>query len=203
LIEPLLIEYDAITLATTALNTTQQLEEDAREYEYDSPPLFDQAEVQPERDPQVRESSFERSPLRNLLHPLELRRQVELTIHLVQPTPLTPASVEKEKENKIRWNKRMEEVLFLELLEQANNGKSADNGFKKEAWVAALDAVMAVTTQWALVEQCSNKNDAYKTLWKEWMWIGKQSGFGFDESIGLYTARDSAWEDLIKVRTYY
>jgi len=40
-IEPLLIEYDAITLATTALNTTQQLEEDAREYEYDSPPLFD------------------------------------------------------------------------------------------------------------------------------------------------------------------
>jgi hypothetical protein len=53
LIDPLLIECDAITLATTALNTTQQLEEDVREYEYDSPPLFDQAEVQLERDPQV------------------------------------------------------------------------------------------------------------------------------------------------------
>src|SRR5271156_5871694 len=82
-IEPLLIEYDAITLATTTLNTTQQLEEDVREYEYNSPSLFDQAEVQPERDLQVRESSFERSPSRNLLHPLELRRQVEPTIHLV------------------------------------------------------------------------------------------------------------------------
>jgi hypothetical protein len=90
LIEPLLIEYDAITLATTALITTQQLEEDAREYEYDSLLLFDQAKVQPERDLQVRESSFKRSPSRNLLHPLELQRQVELTIHLVQPTPLTP-----------------------------------------------------------------------------------------------------------------
>jgi hypothetical protein len=51
----------------------------------------------------------------------------------VQPTLLTPAPIEKEKEIKIQWNKRMEEALFLELLEQANNGKSADNGFKKEA----------------------------------------------------------------------
>jgi hypothetical protein len=133
LIDPLLIECDAVTLATTALNTTQQLEEGVREYEYDSPPLFDQAEVQPECDPQVRESSFERSPSRNLLCPLELRRQVELTIHSVQPTPLTNTPIEKEKEIKIRWNKRMEEALFLELLEQVNNGKSADNGFKKEA----------------------------------------------------------------------
>jgi len=40
LIDPLLIECDAITLATTALNTTQQLEEDVRRYQYNSPPLF-------------------------------------------------------------------------------------------------------------------------------------------------------------------
>jgi hypothetical protein len=51
---------------------------------------------------------------------------------------------------------------------------------------------MATTTQKVSVKQCSNKNDAYKTLRKEWMWIGKQSGFGFDESTGLCIAGDSA-----------
>jgi len=51
----------------------------------------------------------------------------------VQPTPLTPALVGKEKEIKIQWNKRIEEALFLKLLKQVNNKKSADNSFKKEA----------------------------------------------------------------------
>jgi Myb/SANT-like DNA-binding domain len=41
----------------------------------------------------------------------------------------------------------MEQTLFNKLLKQANNGKRADNGFKKEAWTRACAVVEAVTTQ--------------------------------------------------------
>ena len=35
----------------------------------------------------------------------------------------------------------MMQVLFTELLEQAQDGKRADNGFKKEAWESVLREV--------------------------------------------------------------
>jgi hypothetical protein len=53
------------------------------------------------------------------------------------------------------------------LLEQANNGKRADNGFKIEAWTAACIAVQAVTAQQVIVERCKAKSEALKALWKE------------------------------------
>ena len=50
LVDPLLLEYNAITIATAA-NTTEQLDLDARENEYESPPQFDQ-QAQPETQTQ-------------------------------------------------------------------------------------------------------------------------------------------------------
>jgi hypothetical protein len=58
----------------------------------------------------------------------------------------------------------MEQMLFNKLLSQANNGKRADNGFKKEAWAAACIAVETVTTQLATVERCKGKAEAMKAL---------------------------------------
>jgi hypothetical protein len=37
-------------------------------------------------------------------------------------------------------------TLFAELLEQAQDGKRADSGFKKEAWDSVLKEVQAVYT---------------------------------------------------------
>jgi hypothetical protein len=97
------------------------------------------------------------------------------------------------------WTFTMEQTLFNELLEQANNGKRADNGFKKEAWTGACAAVKAVTAQLVTVERCKAKSEAMKALWKEFEWLKEQSGFGYDEEKGLITAGEQAWKDIIKV----
>jgi hypothetical protein len=60
---------------------------------------------------------------------------------------LYPKEVANKGERRnIMWSLEMEKGLFNELLEQANNGKRADNSFKKEAWEAACKAVWAITT---------------------------------------------------------
>lgn len=65
------------------------------------------------------------------------------------------------------WTFGIEQALFSELLEQANNRKRADNGFKKEAWAAACTAVDAITSQRVTIEKCKAKAEAMKALWKE------------------------------------
>jgi hypothetical protein len=63
----------------------------------------------------------------------------------------------------------MEQSLFQELLNQANNGKRADSEFKREAWIAACEAVIALTTQDVTVERCKGKAEVMKALWKEFI----------------------------------
>jgi hypothetical protein len=38
-----------------------------------------------------------------------------------------------------------------------------------------------------------------KALWKEFIWLKDQSGFGYDEEKGLITIGEQAWQDIIKV----
>jgi hypothetical protein len=38
-----------------------------------------------------------------------------------------------------------------------------------------------------------------KALWKEFIWLKDQSGFGYDDETRLITAGDQAWSDVIKV----
>ena len=56
----------------------------------------------------------------------------------------------------ITWTGEMERTLLDVLLNQVNNGKRADNGFKKEVWSAAEAAVQDLCP--ALThEQAKNK----------------------------------------------
>jgi Myb/SANT-like DNA-binding domain len=86
------------------------------------------------------------------------------------------------------WSLGIEKGLFNELLEQANNGKRADNGFKKEAWEAACKAVWAITTQPVTIKQCKSKAESQKALWKDLEWLKEQSGFRWED--GRVTAED-------------
>jgi len=80
------------------------------------------------------------------------------TIQALQPTKKAFA-----------WSFLIEQTLFAELLNQANNGKRANSGFKKEAWVAACVAVETITTQVVTVDQCKGKAEVMKSLWKEFI----------------------------------
>jgi hypothetical protein len=103
LVDPLLLEHDAITTATAA-NIIEQLDPDAREYEYESPPQFDQ-QAQPET--QTRETSWARTPSRDPFESIEVQVNTNTD---TQPTQQTQTG--KEQEVKIKWNSIMEETLF-------------------------------------------------------------------------------------------
>jgi hypothetical protein len=113
--------------------------------------------------------------------------------------PVHTTQVLQPTKKAFSWSFLMEQTLFSELLNQANNGKRADSGFKKEAWVAACVAVESITTQVVTVDRCKSKAEVMKSSWKEFIWLKDQSGFGYNEEKGLITAGDQAWEDIIKV----
>jgi hypothetical protein len=98
---------------------------------------------------------------------VELFEQAVISYNSQQPIPTTQGLVLQKKG--FTWNYTMEEALFQELLNQANNGKRADSGFKKEAWIGACIAVAALTTQDITVERCKSKAEVMKGLWKEFM----------------------------------
>jgi Myb/SANT-like DNA-binding domain len=114
------------------------------------------------------------------------------------PIPL-PFTSDTQPQLPLRWTFKMEEILFHTLLEQVDIGKRADSGFKKEAWTACSDAIRNTTGQFVSIEKCKNKVEAMKALWRDLNWLKDQSGFGWDENIGLVQAGDQAWKDVIKV----
>jgi hypothetical protein len=93
----------------------------------------------------------------------------------------------------------MEALLFHTLVEQVNIGKRADSGFKKEAWLACCIAINNTYIQSVTIDKCKSKVDSLKGLWREFIWLKDQSGFGYDEATGLIKAGDQAWSDIIKV----
>ena len=115
------------------------------------------------------------------------------------PSSLPPIISDVSSRLPFRWTFEMEEILFLTLLEQVDIGKRADSGFKKEAWIACCNAITDTTGQFVTVEKCKNKVEAMKASWRELNWLREQSGFGWNEDIGLVQAGDQAWKDIMKV----
>lgn len=95
----------------------------------------------------------------------------------------------------------MTEALLETLRTQAEMGKRADGGWKPEAWTAAKNAVVHASRNRIdpSVDQVKSKLDGLKVLWKEWVMLSKQSGFGWKEELELYEAEPSVWKEYLKV----
>jgi hypothetical protein len=107
---------------------------------------------------------------------------------------------EDEANTKFAWTFEMEEALFNELVHQVELGKRADSGFKKDAWIAALTAVEAVTTRQDItLQRCKNKVESFKKYWRGFNTLRDQSGFGYNEETGLIEAPNNVWTELLKV----
>ena len=109
---------------------------------------------------------------------------------LASPSPL-PLISDIQPGKSLRWTFEIEEILFRTLLEQVNNGKRAENGFKSDAWTACTDVIIARTAYCQGVittDKCKSKMEAMKALWRELNWLKDQSGFGWDEATGLVQA---------------
>jgi Myb/SANT-like DNA-binding protein len=116
------------------------------------------------------------------------------TTGLVVADDTTPAV-----DGKITWTFKMEEALVNELVQQVEQGKRADSGYKKEAWAAAITQVEHATSRVVTLEQCKNKIDTMKGHWRLFNWLKEQSGFGYNDETGLIEAPHNVWENAIKV----
>ena len=99
----------------------------------------------------------------------------------------------------------MIQVLFTELLEQVQDSKCADSGFKKEAQDSVLKEVQEVYSGPYPIPlyKIKQKEQVYKVLYKDWKFLQDQSGFGQDEEIQMVTVPDQVWDSIIKVSNYY
>ena len=85
--------------------------------------------------------------------------------------PSTPSL--DEQPDRIEWTAIMIQTLFSELLEQAQDGKRADSGFKKEAWESVLREVQAVYTGPYPIplQKVKQKEQTFKGLYKDWKFL--------------------------------
>ncbi|MCJ1235416.1 hypothetical protein MMC14_003384 [Varicellaria rhodocarpa] len=98
----------------------------------------------------------------------------------------------RDPEQKFNWTLCQEEVLFRTLIEQLEAGKRADNGFKAEAWAAVVEAVQKEVQPPLIVQprHYKNKFGWYKGMYKEWLLLKEQSGFGWDPETDRLTAAE-------------
>jgi Myb/SANT-like DNA-binding protein len=95
-------------------------------------------------------------------------------------------------------------VLFKVLLKQDRLGKQADAGFKSEAWIVVLAAVQAEynlgnSKKKLTVTQVKNKESNYRGLFKDWLYLIEQSGFGKHLETGYITITKEAWDNILQV----
>jgi hypothetical protein len=83
--------------------------------------------------------------------------------------PSTPSVSVEDQLDRIEWSTQMIHVLFTELLEQAQDGKRADSGFKKEAWDSVLKEVRLVYSGSYPIplQKINQKEQAYKALYTQ------------------------------------
>jgi hypothetical protein len=125
---------------------------------------------------------------------------------LPSPNPLDEPTIDAnkvpqhEKAAALKWTAEMIKALVECIYGVWKDGRSADNGFKKEAWVEASNAVQRVyqgllTIEW---EKCKNKWTDLKEKWKHWLILSDMSGFGWDNEKERYEVDDYVWESLNK-----
>ena len=92
------------------------------------------------------------------------------------------------------------------LVDQCRNGKRAESGYKKEAWIVVLEDVKAAASSKTSVDlelvtlsKIKSKQDFIKGKWKEWVRINELSGWGWNEDTQLFIAEPDQWERHIKV----
>ena len=95
----------------------------------------------------------------------------------------------------VKWTRAMELVLLDSMVDSVRNGLRAESGFKKAAWVEALQIVTEFPLQSELtIKQLTTKLQWYKTKWKEWLIIDDLSGWGWDPVKELPTADNATWD---------
>ncbi|XP_058111091.1 uncharacterized protein LOC131254087 [Magnolia sinica] len=101
--------------------------------------------------------------------------------------------------SKIKWTPDMDQVMIDIFLEQVALGRKGDNGFKREAYQSAADAVTKHTNVVLKWQNVSNRLRYYKREYIAVKDMLSASGFGWDNERMVVTTPDEVWEEYIKV----
>ncbi|XP_058090078.1 uncharacterized protein At2g29880-like [Magnolia sinica] len=88
----------------------------------------------------------------------------------------------------------MDQVLLNTLLEQIALGRKADNGFKREAYQAAVEQVSKETHVCVNWSNVVNRMKYHKKCYNDVKDMLAASGFGWDNERKVVTAPDEVWE---------
>lgn len=117
------------------------------------------------------------------------------------------------------WTAERDKIIIDALLDQAKQGKRADSGFKKEAWVA-VEKELQNKTKLAFTKQqiksrialvnarvsimiAANNVFQLKSSYRVFKALKDNSGFGWDDAKKIPTAPDEVWDEYLEVFTSY
>ena len=107
----------------------------------------------------------------------------------------------RDRDNIFNWTLHHERTLINTLIKQLEAGKRADNDFKPEVWDAVLTAIQNDIEPPLVIQvrQCKNKYQWYRGMYKEWLQLKDQSGFGWDPETNRVTAPDQVRKSYLQV----
>ncbi|KAH9103188.1 hypothetical protein LEN26_015350, partial [Aphanomyces euteiches] len=113
------------------------------------------------------------------------------------------SSRHEDKSDRAHWNTKRDLFLVSQLLLQADLGKRADSGFKKEAWRAVTNEFNLEFMVVYTANQMKSRFDCLRRDYKDVKYLRENSGFGWDDVLGVPTAPDSVWSCVIKTNKNY
>ena len=117
----------------------------------------------------------------------------------VAKTPLNQVVETLSSSKKVFWKPLMERK-FLDLLhEQVALGRKAEGGFKKEAWTAIERKFNAELHMNLTRDNFKNKMKTWKIGYRIMKELKNTSGFAWNKLTQSMDAKDSVWEELLKV----
>ncbi|ETW06108.1 hypothetical protein H310_03701 [Aphanomyces invadans] len=96
------------------------------------------------------------------------------------------------------WTLDRDEFIVTALQAQVDKCKRSDSGYKKEAWVEVTVAFNERfgTSYHSL--KVKSRLDCLKREYKDVLYLLDNSGFGWNEDLGLPTAPDDVWAAVLK-----
>lgn len=102
---------------------------------------------------------------------------------------------------KMKWTREMDQIMLDALLEQVALGRKCDNGFKKDGYQAAADAVRNGTNTVVTWDNVRNRLRYHRREYSDVKDMLAASGFGWDHDRMVVTAPDDVWEGYLRVCT--
>ena len=101
------------------------------------------------------------------------------------------------------WTQECHCMFILALLKCKQEGKVSDLGLKKEGWMLVLKDFNTASGLTVTKTQLQLQYQTLKNKYTAFELLKNNSGFGWNDDIGVPTAPDNVWEEVIAGNKLY